>query len=59
MKRTSVAGMEAARATVAAIPAGRFAVPHDIASTVALLASDALRYVNGATIPVDGGYLTR
>ncbi|HEX8011645.1 MAG TPA: SDR family oxidoreductase [Casimicrobiaceae bacterium] len=44
---------------LAAIPAGRFAVPDDIASMVALLVSDALGYVNGVTIPVDGGYLTR
>ena len=44
---------------LAAIPAGRFAGVEDIACMVALLASDALAYVNGATIPVDGGYLTR
>jgi len=46
-------------AVLAAIPAGRLAVPDDIAAMVALLASDALAYVNGVTIPADGGYLTR
>jgi NAD(P)-dependent dehydrogenase (short-subunit alcohol dehydrogenase family) len=46
-------------AALAAIPAGRLAVPDDIAGMVALLSSDVLAYVNGVTIPVDGGYLTR
>ena len=44
---------------LAAIPAGRLASPRDIACMAALLASDALSYVNGATVPVDGAYLTR
>jgi 3-oxoacyl-[acyl-carrier protein] reductase len=46
-------------AVLGVIPAGRFASTHDIAHVVALLASDVLDYINGATIPVDGGYLTR
>ena len=50
---------ERRREVLAAIPAGRFAVPDDIARTVALLASDVLGYVNGATLAIDGGYLTR
>ena len=50
---------ERRRAVLAAIPAGRFAGVEDIACMVALLASDALAYLNGATVPVDGGYLTR
>ena len=50
---------ERRRDVLAAIPAGRFATAEDIARVAALLASDALDYVNGATIPVDGGYLVR
>ncbi len=50
---------ERRRAVVAAIPAGRFAEPEDIAHVVAMLASDLLDYVNGANVPVDGGFLTR
>jgi len=50
---------ESRRRVLASIPAGRFAATDDVALVVTLLASDALGYVNGVTIPVDGGYLTR
>ncbi|HVO88111.1 MAG TPA: SDR family NAD(P)-dependent oxidoreductase [Casimicrobiaceae bacterium] len=50
---------ERRKMVLAAIPAGRFASTQDIASMVALLCSDVLAYVNGATVPVDGAYLTR
>jgi len=33
----------------------RIGKPEDIADIVALLASDAARWVTGASIPVDGG----
>jgi 3-oxoacyl-[acyl-carrier protein] reductase len=39
-------------------PAGRLAEPSDIAALAVFLASDACRHVTGATIPVDGGFLT-
>lgn len=46
-------------AVVAMIPAGRLAETSDVANTVLMLCSDLFAYVNGASIPVDGGYLVR
>ncbi|WCK05437.1 SDR family NAD(P)-dependent oxidoreductase [Agrobacterium tumefaciens] len=46
------------RATyTAAIPAKRYGKPSEIAAAVSFLASDGAGYVNGAVIPVDGGFL--
>jgi 2-deoxy-D-gluconate 3-dehydrogenase len=44
-------------ATDARIPIGRWGTPEDIAGPVAWLLSDDSRYVTGAVIPVDGGFL--
>jgi 3-oxoacyl-[acyl-carrier protein] reductase len=41
----------------AAIPAGRYGRPNELASLVTYLCSDAASYVTGALIPVDGGLL--
>jgi NAD(P)-dependent dehydrogenase (short-subunit alcohol dehydrogenase family) len=38
------------------IPLGRFAMPEEIAQTVAFLISEKAKYITGASIPVDGGY---
>ena len=41
------------------IPAGRWGTPADMAGAAVFLASAAADYVNGAIIPVDGGWLAR
>ncbi|MGI5151901.1 2-dehydro-3-deoxy-D-gluconate 5-dehydrogenase KduD [Plantactinospora sp. CA-294935] len=41
------------------IPAGRWGAPEDLMGAVVFLASDAARYVHGAVLPVDGGWLAR
>jgi 2-deoxy-D-gluconate 3-dehydrogenase len=43
----------------ARIPMGRWGAPDDIAGPVAWLLSDDARYVTGAIVPVDGGYVAR
>lgn len=41
------------------IPTGRWGQPDDLAGAVIFLASPAAAYVNGITLPVDGGWLAR
>ncbi len=41
------------------IPAGRWGTPEDLGGAAVFLASRASDYVNGAIIPVDGGWLAR
>ncbi len=41
------------------IPIGRWGNANDVKGLVLFLSSDASRYLSGAVIPVDGGYLSR
>lgn len=41
------------------IPAGRWGRPDDLAAAVVFLAGSGAAYINGAVIPVDGGWLAR
>lgn len=41
----------------ARVPLGRLGDPHEIATTVVFLASDAAGYITGVALPVDGGTL--
>ncbi|HVL59426.1 MAG TPA: SDR family oxidoreductase, partial [Burkholderiaceae bacterium] len=43
---------------LARVPLGRLAHAEDIAEAVVFLCSDAAGFVTGATLPVDGGFLT-
>ena len=54
-----VAEPGAVEAVGARIPLGRMAQPEDVAGVVTFLFSDAASYLNGVTIPVDGGFLTK
>ncbi|PYE86268.1 2-dehydro-3-deoxy-D-gluconate 5-dehydrogenase KduD [Pseudoroseicyclus aestuarii] len=47
------------RAILERIPAGRWGDPEDIGGTAAYLCSPAARYVTGAVLNVDGGWLAR
>ncbi len=46
-------------AIVARIPAGDWGQPDELKGIVVFLASDASRYMHGAIVPVDGGWLAR
>jgi 2-deoxy-D-gluconate 3-dehydrogenase len=46
-------------AILSRIPAGRWGEASDIGGAAVFLASDAARYIHGAVLPVDGGWLAR
>ncbi len=52
---TAVLEEETKKQYLAAIPAGRFAQPEEVAAVASWLASEAASYISGAVIPVDGG----
>jgi 2-deoxy-D-gluconate 3-dehydrogenase len=58
---TTALRADAARndAILARIPAGRWGEPGDVAGAAVFLCAPASDYVNGAILPVDGGWLAR
>jgi 3-oxoacyl-[acyl-carrier protein] reductase len=46
---------EVTNAMIREIPAGRLALPAEVAAAAAFLATPAAGYINGINIPVDGG----
>lgn len=58
LTRPLVESEERSGGILARTPMGRWGEPQDVAGVVLFLASDAARFVNGAVLPVDGGYLT-
>jgi|SRR5579872_975602 len=53
------ADAERSAAILSRIPAGRWGQPDDLKGAAVFLASDASRYVHGAILTVDGGWLAR
>lgn len=49
---------EDTRVRLARIPAGRMGYPEDVAAVVLFLLSPAAAYINGALLPVDGGWVS-
>lgn len=54
---TDVLNDEQKKVMLSRIPAGKFGMPEDIASTAIFLASDEAAYITGQTIHVNGGML--
>jgi 3-oxoacyl-[acyl-carrier protein] reductase len=51
------AGAEANQAILAQIALGTFGTAHDVAAAVSFLASEQARYITGAVVNVDGGWV--
>lgn len=56
-KREGISEEDVLKSIVKDVPLGRPANPEEIANVVIFLASNLATYVNGALIPVDGGYI--
>lgn len=54
-ERDNISEEEVANSMKKQVPARRFAKPEEVAYAVAFLASPAAQYINGVSLPVDGG----
>ena len=57
MNSALMADPQRSASILARIPQGRWGEPEDLAGPAVFLASDLSDYMNGAIVPVDGGYL--
>lgn len=55
MAKTGASEADVSSEMLAEIPARRFGRPEEIGAVIAFLAGDAAGYINGVSIPVDGG----
>ncbi|MCG2623373.1 SDR family oxidoreductase [Arthrobacter sp. I2-34] len=55
---TMTGGMPDEAKMLAQVPAGRFGRPEEIADAIEFLASDKASYINGASLDINGGWLT-
>lgn len=55
VEKMNMSREEAIHEMTSEIPARRFGTPEEVASVIAFLATPAASYVNGVSIPVDGG----
>ncbi len=53
--RTGKSADEIRQQMIEEIPAGRMATPEEVAAAIAFLATPAAAYINGVSLPVDGG----
>ncbi|MFC9557864.1 SDR family oxidoreductase [Rhodococcus sp. NPDC056960] len=56
-ERTGITPEEAAKASMASIPTGRYGNPEEYAAAVAFLASSRASYITGTALRVDGGLI--